>query len=104
MKVGAQTPDVLDGVEILARLRGKRGSAGELTGVRPLLLWEADDLKARFKGDSVMIRDAKTPKIRRGGQVTKRGSDIRRRKKEVTKFSERSKQPQFSQSEEKRDV
>lgn len=42
----------------------------------------------------------KTTKVRGGGQVIKRGRDIRRREREVKKCSERSNQRRFSQSEE----
>lgn len=57
LKVSAQTPDVLDGVEILVKRKGKECSDGELTSVlsfRGRLMQTG--LKDSVKNDFVLIR------------------------------------------------
>lgn len=56
MKVSAQTSDVLDGVEILAKGKGKECAAGELTGVPSFQgrLMQTR-LKEAMKNDFVLI-------------------------------------------------
>lgn len=101
LKVSAQTPDVLDGVEILVKRKGKSAQMeNSQVSCPPVGGWCRQDLKTRWKMILFWYVDVKTAKIRKGAWVIKRGSDIRRRKKEVKKFSERSNQQRFSQSEE----